>query len=60
MATKAKKTTPHEEKKAESIVDHLTRRICYRCGQPIRLSELLPVKDGLRNRMRYYHKKCFA
>ncbi len=57
---KATKKPQQEEKKVEQTVDAVTRRICYRCGQPIRLSELLPVKDGLRNRMRYYHKKCFA
>jgi len=57
---KAQKKTQAEEKKAEPILDKVTRRICYRCGQPIRLSELLPVKDGMRNRMRYYHKKCFS
>ncbi len=57
---KGGKKTQQEEKKVEQMADHPTRRICYRCGQPIRLSELLPVKDGLRNRMRYYHKKCFA
>ncbi|SNB68542.1 hypothetical protein [Thermoflexus hugenholtzii] len=57
---KGGKKIQREEKKVEQAVDHLTRRVCYRCGQPIHLSELLPVKDGLRNRMRYYHKKCFA
>ncbi len=57
---KATKKTQQEEKKVEQIADVVTRRICYRCGQPIRLNELLPVKDGIRNRMRYYHKKCFV
>jgi hypothetical protein len=57
---KGGKKTQQEEKKVDQTADHVTRRVCHRCGQPIRLSELLPVKDGLRNRMRYYHKKCFA
>jgi hypothetical protein len=37
-----------------------TKHICEKCGQVITIGEMFPVKDGLRRKMMYYHKKCFA
>jgi hypothetical protein len=38
--------------------DHLTSRICEKCGQPINLKEMQPVKI-LGQGMVYYHKSHF-
>jgi hypothetical protein len=38
--------------------DHLTGRICLKCGQPIMLKELQPVKV-LGQGMVFYHKGHF-
>jgi hypothetical protein len=38
--------------------DHLTERVCAKCGQPIMLKELQPVKV-LGHGMVFYHKSHF-
>lgn len=39
--------------------DFITDRVCEKCGQPITLKELLPVKV-LGHGMTYYHKGHYA
>ena len=39
-------------------VNHLTSRICTKCGEPIMLKELQPVKVAGKG-MVYYHKSHF-
>jgi hypothetical protein len=39
--------------------NHLTRRVCARCGELIMLKELLPVKVANQGAMVYYHKNHF-
>jgi len=39
--------------------DHLTGRICAKCGEPITLKELFPVKV-LGHGMNYYHKSHYT
>jgi hypothetical protein len=39
--------------------DHVTGRICAKCGEPINLKELYPVKV-LGEGMEYYHKSHYA
>ena len=45
-----------EAKKA----DMPTKHTCEKCGQVIMVTDMFPVKDGLRRKMMYFHKKCFA
>ncbi len=35
-----------------------TKRTCQKCGLVISVGEMFPIKDGLRRKMMYYHKKC--
>jgi hypothetical protein len=37
-----------------------TKHICQKCGQVISVGDMFPVKDGLKKKMMYFHKKCFA
>jgi hypothetical protein len=37
-----------------------TKHICEKCGQIITVGDMFPVKDGLKRKMLYFHKKCFA
>jgi hypothetical protein len=37
-----------------------TKHTCEKCGQVISVGDMFPVKDGLKRKMMYYHKKCFA
>lgn len=39
--------------------DHVTGRICSKCGEPINLKELYPVKV-LGQGMAYYHKSHYT
>jgi len=39
--------------------DHVTGRICAKCGEPINLKELFPVKV-LGEGMEYYHKSHYT
>jgi len=39
--------------------NHLTRRVCAKCGELIMLKELLPVKVANNGTMTYYHKNHF-
>jgi hypothetical protein len=36
----------------------LTKHMCQKCGLVITVGEMFPIKDGLRRKMMYYHKKC--
>ncbi|HEV2663164.1 MAG TPA: hypothetical protein VGU68_21315 [Ktedonobacteraceae bacterium] len=40
-------------------VNHLTNRVCEKCGEPIMLQELQPVKV-VGSGMKYYHKTHFG
>jgi len=40
-------------------LNHLTERVCQRCGERIMLAELQPVKVVGKG-MSYYHKEHFA
>lgn len=39
--------------------DHITDRVCAKCGEPITLRELFPVKV-LGRGMSYYHKSHYT
>ena len=36
----------------------LTKHTCHKCGNIISIGEMFPIKDGLRRKMLYFHKKC--
>ncbi len=37
-----------------------TKRTCQKCGQVINVGEMFPIKDGMRRKMMYFHRKCAA
>jgi hypothetical protein len=39
-------------------LNHLTSRVCEKCGQPIMLADMMPVKV-MGVGMKYYHKEHF-
>ena len=39
--------------------DHITSRVCVKCGEPINLKELFPVKV-LGQGMAFYHKSHYT
>ena len=53
MAKTGEKSKAHAAK-----LEVLTKRTCQKCGQIISVGEMFPIKDGLRRKMMYYHKKC--
>ncbi len=55
MAKTGEKSREHAK-----AMNQATRRICEKCGQVITVGDMFPIKDGLRRKMMYYHKKCFG
>jgi hypothetical protein len=53
MAKTGEKSKEHAAK-----MGALTKHTCPKCGQIINVGEMFPIKDGLRRKMMYYHKKC--
>ena len=53
MAKTGEKSKEHAAK-----MEAATKRICEKCGAVISVGEMFPIKDGLRRKMMYYHKKC--
>ena len=50
-----------EKSRAEArLLEKPTRHTCEKCGQVITVGEMFRVKDGLRRKMMYFHKKCFS
>ena len=39
-------------------LNHMTSRVCEKCGQPITLAEMMPVKV-MGVGMKYYHKEHY-
>ncbi len=55
MAKTGEKGKGHAKNQAQP-----TKHVCEKCGQVITVGEMFPIKDGLRRKMMYYHKKCFG
>jgi hypothetical protein len=52
--------TGEKSKEHAKAMSQPTKHICVKCGQVITVGEMFPIKDGLRRKMTYYHKKCFG
>ena len=52
--------TGEKSKEEAKQLEQPTKHLCHKCGQIITVGDMFPIKDGLRKKKMFYHKKCFS